>query len=224
MAESMLAANPILKQQLPKPSGNVGIGYAQGALNIGTQNKATESLNVEKAEGEISQTSLNAAKAELAKQQGILSTKTAERTSKQQEKAAKEQERAEAQRRVEEANRRLAEARAAAERARAEAEAKAAAARAAASQPQASYTPAQTYIPPAPVYTPPPTPAPAPVAAAAPLPSYVATFGDNRPRDSGSASSAMRAAMGKVYQKPTKEEMEREARAAEWFMNQASMI
>jgi hypothetical protein len=187
MVESMLAANPILKQQLPKPTGNVGLGYAQGAINIGTQNKATESLTTEKAEGEISQGNLNTAKAELIKQQGILATKTAERSAKQQEKAAKEQERAEAQRRVEEANRRLAEARAAAERARQEAEAREAAARAAAAAAtQYSYTPAQTYTPPpapAPVYTPPPAPAPVytPPPAPAPLPSYVFSFGGAAP-------------------------------------------
>jgi hypothetical protein len=85
--ESMLAANPILKQQLPKTAGNVGIGYAQGALNIGTQTTATENLNAEKAEGEVSQGNLNAAKAELLRQQTLLQQKQAEKAQKESERA-----------------------------------------------------------------------------------------------------------------------------------------
>lgn len=90
MAETgnMVAANPFLQKNMPTMPGNIGIGYAQGGLNIGTQAKETERLDVEKQEGATSQANLNSAKAELARQQALLQQRTAEKAQKENERSA----------------------------------------------------------------------------------------------------------------------------------------
>jgi hypothetical protein len=189
MAEtgSMVAANQFLQKNMPTLPGNIGIGYAQGGENLATQGKATESLGAEKQEGKISEGNLQTAKAELARQQGILQQKQAEKTQKQSEKAQKESERNAAQQRLASAQARLAEAQAAAARDKAEAEAARAAQAQSYSAPSYS-APVYQAPPPPPVYTPPPPPPSLPV--------YTFTFGNPPPStgNSGSATSAMQAA------------------------------